>query len=234
MQPAMESEYRPVSTTAIVALALGVGSLAGLVFVSALALSVAGAVAAAVAWYRIGRAKGELHGRRLCKLGAFLCLTSLLAGAGLHTYWYVIEAPPGYLRLDFRRDLAEKRTRDLHGLLVIDPQLRKLDGKPVCLKGYAVTTARFDGMTEFLLTPDGALPGGFDAPMLATRAVLVVLRNGESWQFNDRYLAVSGEFQIADPADRDDHRDVPLYSLKNATVRPATSEFGFRNRKSGC
>ncbi len=135
-------QYRSLSTGAIASMAFGALSLL-VIFAgrdsieNALLLSplpLVGIVMGLRAWGQIRANPDRYTGRKLALAGAAVSALCMATGLGLASYVYATEVPPGYARTsfeDFRPDEVEQR-----GDVLVPPDVAKLDGKKVFIKGY--------------------------------------------------------------------------------------------------
>ncbi len=117
---------------------------------------------------------------------------------------YRSEAPPGYARVNFSRDLDEHV------------------GQPVCIKGFALFE-NADRCDQFALTPNGSNYRG--API-----VVVQLANGDLWEWTNDGVAVSGTLEQIPPSD--EIEDYPRYVLRDAIVRPSRTLYQLSARSA--
>ncbi len=196
-----QSQSRPLPVLAIVSLLFaGAGLLS---FLDPAVISVA-----AVAWLLSVAALRSIRRRELsgprCALGALVLASVSLLGSPV--WWYAAysaESTPNARRLDF----AEV-TR-------LNANLEPFDGQEVCLKGYAFPDGQMT-VTQFVFTVDR------DKKKLKTM-VLVRLKLGEAWKFDERPLAVSGRVEMTRGAE--DPAAMPRFSIVDAVVRPARTRF---------
>jgi hypothetical protein len=152
--------------------------------------------------------------------GAVVVSSSMAFAGGLwHVACYRSEAPPGVLRVDFREAFDESSSTD--------PHASELIGQTICLKGYAYPTGQVSGLDCFLFSPDGSARN-------LERAVGVILREGELWNWDAGPLVVTGVL-MQNPSYHG-HRDVPMYLMKDAAVSSSRTPLGVasRSRESGC
>ncbi|MAT70997.1 MAG: hypothetical protein CMJ58_15905 [Planctomycetaceae bacterium] len=155
-----EFQYRPLATSAIAALVLGLLSL--LIFVAG-RNSLSGALAFAplplLALWMARRtqtlfrdAPGQYTGGRLSAAGAVLAVVSLVAGVGMSAFVYATEVPEGYERITFPNlrpsDVDERAGR------VVPAATASLDGEKVFIKGYMRPHEKYDRVNKFLLVRD--------------------------------------------------------------------------------
>jgi len=153
--------YRPTPMSATVALVLGVLSL--VVFVSPLAAIPLGTVAALIGLFAsiaILRSHGELAGRGFALTGLLLGLGCAASGAVLTQKAYEEELVPGYKRISFTRDIANKKYgfeyQGTTAQLMIHPDVLKLQDKKLLVKGYILQTNRQYALNEFILCRDNS------------------------------------------------------------------------------
>lgn len=157
--PEDEFQYRPLASSAVAALALGLLSL--VIFVAgrdSLKASLALAPLPLLALWQARRthtllreAPGQFTGGRLAAVGAAVAAISLAGGVGMSAFVYATEVPDGYERLSFielRPDETDERAKR-----VVPPDTAALDGQKVFIKGY-MRPPQYDRVNKFLLVRD--------------------------------------------------------------------------------
>lgn len=200
---------------AVISLGLGVASAFGFLFpvLTLFALPSIGLGIVGVVHNR----KYEQRGQILAVLGIAVALTSVVTAPLWHIDRYNSETFVGYERLDFS-SLADRKDGLSDHL-----------GHNVCLKGYALYPNKQFGVTQFALSPDGSR---FNA---VKQAVIVQLPPGDTWNYHDEPIAVSGILE-RNPEWKADAADVPQFVLKLSYVRMSRTLFGLANRNpsGGC
>jgi hypothetical protein len=87
-------------------------------------------------------------------MGVVLSATMLLAGSSYHAYAYVTELPEGYERVSFPEMSTHAPTFTDDGHIQIAPEVARLDGKPIYIKGYMYPTRQRTDISEFVLVKD--------------------------------------------------------------------------------
>ena len=148
------AKYREVNRAAVFSLILGSLSIL-------LALSWAFVVLPILAVYLGRRALRQMNrspelftGESLAWTGMGLALVFFLAGGAWLMFVRAQEVPHGYQRVDMTElqpDPAVAMTAD--GKLVLPPEVLKLDGKKVYIKGYMIPTRQQLRLKQFFLCP---------------------------------------------------------------------------------
>ena len=150
-----EFSYRPVPVLAPVTLFLGVCSLiAFLANVVGAIIGLFGIVSGTVCLLVIRRARGELGGITINKIGLGLSVLCFFAGVALNWHNYATEVPEGFQRVHFPSDISKKGFVIENGMRKLHPDVAKLEGKKVFLKGFMYNTMKTTGLEEFLLLKD--------------------------------------------------------------------------------
>jgi hypothetical protein len=152
--------------------------------------------------------------------GAVVVSSSMAFAGGLwHVACYRSEAPPGALRVDFSEAFDVSSAAG--------PHMPDLIGQTICLKGYAYPTGQVSGLDCFLFSADGSARN-------MERAIGVIVREGELWNWDAGPLVVTGKL-IENPRFHG-HRHEPLYLMKDAAVSSSRTPLGVasRSRESGC
>ena len=150
-EPVDYAQYRALSIAAVVALSLGLISLAALLFPTLLFVPLLGLGFAICALKNLQRHGEELAGRNLARVGLILCLFSFLGGATIAATLYATEVPPGYSRISF----VELQPDPAHPhKMPIPPRALELNQKKVFIKGYIYPDDRSSELKRFILVPD--------------------------------------------------------------------------------
>lgn len=210
-------EYRALSAGAVASLVLGLASA----FILPTALtSVQGALMLTPiplvglglglrALLKIRAAPDQLTGGKLALTGGVLSAVFLVGGLGLAGYVYATEVPDGYRRVSFV-EMKPDQFETAQGVIV-PPDVMRLEGEKVFVKGYMRPSAQSYGLDNFLLVRDNQaccfgnnLPAYFDrmrvrlAPPLRT-------------EYSTRMYRVGGTLKI-DPAAAGS-QDRPVFTL---------------------
>ena len=206
----VENSYSRVSQLAVASAATGVASSLGLLLTPLAFLSAVGVITGFVALSTIRRY--EIGGARLARFGIGASLVFGVATWVAMPLWHFVafrwEAPNGYLRLDYRKVTRQES---------LDEYL----GENICLKGYALYQRTRNGLSEFVISVDGS-------DLDSTNAVIVELPAGETWDWTERGIAVSGRLV---PAKRplEAVKTFPKYKLTDSVVRRSLTNVGGRN-----
>lgn len=211
IDPANEFNYKPVPPMAPVSLVLGLLSSIALlsqigIYVGALAI-----VVSFVSWTRIRKSMGELGGKTLAMTGLFLSVVFVTSGISRHTYAYATEVPDGYERKNFYHDFSKKGFVTVKGLSDYHEDVKALDGKKIFLKGYMYPTRETENLNSFVFVKDSDKCCFGGEPAL-TDMIVVNMKEGQTVDFHDGMVAVSGTFRLKDI--RDGGNLKPVYELE--------------------
>lgn len=197
-EPFNEFSYRPVPVIAPVAFFLGLCSAIGMFSLVGLVVGVAGVVLGLMGSLKIRGSNGEYSGLWLAATGAVLSLAFLASGGTLHAYTIATEVPDGFERINFTRDISKKGFVVEDGETTIDPDVRKLDEKPIFLKGYMYPEQQTKGITSFVLVKDNQQCCFGGQPQL-TDMITVQMEKGKTIEFTPNLVSVAGIFRARSP-----------------------------------
>ena len=217
-----EFAYKPVPAIAAVTVASGVLSAISLLTVLGLGVGLFGLILGIVCLRKIGKSQGELGGRGLTRFGVALSLSFLIGGSAYHSYAYATEVPDGFRRISFYSDISQKGFPTENGVPSIHPQVKKLDGKKVFLKGYMYPTKQLTGIAGFVLVKDnqqccfGGQPDVKDM-------IEVVMQDDKTVKDYRGLMSVAGVFRLSN-ADSQSPL-APVYRMDASYAAPATTSF---------
>ena len=149
-----EFNYVPLTPLAPIACVLGLCSATGMISVILLPVAIVGAFVGLIALFKIRRLDGELCGRGLAWSGVITSVLFFVSGIGVHVHAYTTEVPEGYQRVNFPRDISDKEFVFVGGRRKLHPDVERLIGQPLFLKGWMYQTMKQTGLTEFVLLKD--------------------------------------------------------------------------------
>jgi hypothetical protein len=145
------SQYRALSTLAVMSLVVGLLSSLALLDWVWLPIAVAGVLLGAHAWRKVNSRRDELSGAGLAKTGLVLSALCLVGGPARLSYEYKHEVPDGYARISY----DELQPNPAVPGELVPPSAKALDEKKVFIKGYVYYTGQQkDGIESFLLVRD--------------------------------------------------------------------------------
>ena len=144
------SQYRAMSMAAVIALLLGIISLASLLFAKLLFIPMLGFGFAVYALRTLNRHGDELSGKGLARAGLMLSLFSFLGGTTIAATVYATEVPKDHKRISFLDLQPDPRRPDLP----ISPKAEQLNGQKIFVKGYIYPADRASHLKKFILVPD--------------------------------------------------------------------------------
>ena len=198
MEPGLdEFSYRPIPPLAVVSVLLSVCALSGLLSPLGLVFALFGLVLGIVSKKQIRKAAGDLSGGWIAQLGFFSSALLLFGGAGLHVYWYQTEVPAGYQRLSFNMDISKKQFVVEDYQQKAHPDVAKLDGQQIFLKGYMYPEGRADGIDSFILCRDNGQCCFGGQPKLYDM-IAVKMERGLTARYSDSMVSVAGVFRLRD------------------------------------
>lgn len=217
-----EFAYKPIPPLAIVSPLLGVCALSGLISPLGLIFAVFGWGLGFVGLRQIRSADGNLGGVKIAQAGIVASVLLLFGGAGLHAYWYQTEVPEGFQRLSFSSDISKK------GFVVEDnepkahPDIAKLEGQRVFLKGYMYPEGRPDGLNAFILCRDNGQCCFGGQPKL-TDMISVKMDKSLTARYSDGMVSVAGVFRLRDM--RQAGNLSPAFELEATHFGPAKTSY---------
>ena len=192
-----EFDYRPVPMLASISLFLGIASFLALLGLFGLVVALVGMLIGALTLLRIRLARGVLGGQALAGVGLALSVVFFCTGAWFQYSDYVSELPPGYERVNFPREIAEKKfvyaldeesqtmRRELH------PDVERFEDQKIFVKGYMWQTKRIHGLDEFILLKDNG-ECCFGGDPAAHDMMLVRMQEGQTVDYMGGMIAVAG------------------------------------------
>ncbi|MBL8809969.1 MAG: hypothetical protein JNM43_07325 [Planctomycetaceae bacterium] len=147
-------DYVPISPWAPLALCLGLLSLTGFIGLFGLYVAAFGIFIGLAAFFRVRGAAGAVKGGGMSLIGLVLSVASLILGSAKMAHAYSTEVPDGYMRINFQKEIAEKQFYYVAGKRKLDPEVSKLVGKKLYLKGFMWATQATDGLPRFILLKD--------------------------------------------------------------------------------
>ena len=215
-------EYRPVPVLAVVGCVLGVLSVMALLGATGLAIAVLGTLISSYSLIRILASRGDLGGKRVATLGLGLSVLFLGSGAAWQRYQYLHEVPTGFARTSFSEDISRKGFVTMDGQTTVHPDVEKLVGQPVFLKGFMYPTGQMDGLDSFLLVKDSGTCCFGGNPALQDM-IGVVMEPGQTVDFYQGRVSVAGVFELNTQylgADKE-----PVFLMKGQIVTRSKTAF---------
>ena len=208
-----EFQYRPIPSLVPVSMAFVFISLVAGIWDVLLIVPVVGASLACLAWRQIRRSQGTLSGGWLACASLTLQVALLIGFAAMHAHTFATEVPPGFERINFTGDISKKGFTNLNGQLGIHPDVQKLVGQKVMVKGYMYPTGQQTGIKSFILCRDNG-DCCFGGQPKVTDMILIRMTGDKTAQFHDNkvMVSVSGVFKAEPTVDEKGLR--PVYQLE--------------------
>lgn len=216
--PGQEFDYRPVPVLAPTAAALGVAAAATFISVYAGVLGIVAAVLGGICYRNIQKSNGELGGKAVALVGIFLGLSLSTIGSALHAFDYVNELPEGHLRVHFPSDISRKQFVVQDGEITVHPDVEKLLGQKIFLKGWMYQQMKVENIDRFQLLKDsgeccfGGSPKPYDV-------IIVHMAEGVTTRSYSGMIAVAGvlRFEVTPQG--------PTYYFEATQCGPARTSF---------
>ncbi len=210
----VEFPYRALSRSAITSIVLLLLSTIGLIptFEAMLALAILGALCALVSIRSIRRFPDEFSGLSLAKFGLLANCLVFAGGAGMHTYIYLTEVPPGHVRVPFS-DLKFDAEPDRP-----TPAAVELDGQDVFIKGYIHPSSGGGMLRQFVLVGDLGTCC-FGGQPKSSEMIEVTLTGGQMVEGGLTRRKLAGKFTLNNtPRKQADFDNAVFYRLKGTKV----------------
>lgn len=217
-----EFNYRPVPPLVPVSGAFALLSLTAFIWDVMIVVPVIGVVLALLAVRQIRRSAGMLSGAVAATAFAGMMGAAAVTAGAFHAYTFATELPPGYERVSFVYDIAEKGFVVNNGQPGIHPDVQKLDHQPVFLKGFMYPEKQLRGLTRFVLCKDSG-QCCFGGQPKQTDMIQVVMAEGLMVNYRPGLIAVAGEFEIHPTLDESGLN--PVYRLTGKLVSPAKTTY---------
>jgi hypothetical protein len=217
-----EFAYRPLPTLVPVSVACVFLSVTAFMWDVFIAVPLVGAVLALIAWRKIARSNGDYSGGLLAATMTFVLPAIAIGAVAFHAYSFATELPPGYARVSFATDIADKGFVVADGQAALHPDVEKLDGTPVFVKGYMYPERQTAGLTSFVLCKDSG-DCCFGGQPKQTDMIYVEMAPGRTINYRAGLVSVAGEFRAQptmDPAGLN-----PVYKLNCEFFSPAKTSY---------
>jgi len=214
--------YRPVPVLAVVAVVLGVLSVMAIFGITGMIVAAFGVLISAISLLKVIRARGELGGRRLATVGLACSVLFLGTGMAYQRHLYVNEVPAGFIRVSFTHDISKKAFVTVGGEKTVSPEVNKLVGKQIFLKGFMYPSGQKEGIDAFLLCRDSGTCCFGGEPPIQDR-IGVVMQDGKTVDYYPGRVSVAGEF-VLNPEFQGGKLD-PVFIVKCRIVNESQTAF---------
>jgi len=191
-----EFHYKPIPVLSPTSLLLGLASMVVFVTAFGIIIGVVGTILGTICVLGTLRNRQETGGFRMTVTGLALSALAATYGSSKLVYDYQTELPPGFERVSFSNDIAEKGLayEKGKGSWTIHPEVAALNEKQIFLKGFMYPTRIKEGITEFILAKDNG-ECCFGGEPKVTDMILVKLEKPLEVDFTDKRVSVAGTFQ---------------------------------------
>jgi len=210
-----EFSYRPVPPLVPVTAAFVGLSLTAFLWYELLAVPVLGLLLGLIAIWQVRRSDGAYGGLKMATVCCALIVAEGVAATGFHAFIIATEMPPGLQRVSFANDISAKELVIRDDVVEVDPEVKKLDGAPVFLKGFMYPTRDAQGKTSFVLCKDNGQCCFGGTPKI-TDMIYVEMKPGQTVDHYPGLVAVGGEFRISPKLDQRGLSEAgdPVYKLE--------------------
>lgn len=217
-QEPYELDYQPVPVMAPVALFLGIAAFSALMGLFGLVLAFVGILVSLGSYLQIRSSQGHLSGSKMALIGGGLSTVFLVSGTLMMISDYRAELPPGFTRVNFPNEIAEKGFIVKDGQRELHPEVAPYVEEKIFLKGYIWQSESY-GDSFILLKDNGKCCfGGNPAP---NDMIFVRLPQGEQFQYQSGLISVAGVFH----ADPNAPMGQPVYVMDAEHVAQAKTVF---------
>lgn len=208
-----EFVYRPIPSLVPISMAFVFISLIGAIWDVLLIIPAVGAGLGFMALRQIRQSQGTLSGSWLARASMFLQLLMIVGFGAMHAHTFATEVPEGFSRVSFTSDISKKGFTNQDGQLSIHPDVQKLVGQKVMIKGYMYPQKQERGLKSFVLCRDNG-DCCFGGQPKVSDMILVKMNGDKTAQFHDNkvMVAVSGVFKAEPTVDETGLR--PVYQLE--------------------
>lgn len=147
-------DYKPVPVLAPIALALGLASGFALLAEIGIGICIAGIVVGWLALRTVRKADGAYGGLRIAAIGLTASVFFLISGLATHIYAYATEVPEGHYRVNFSRDISDKKFVTIDGKRKLHEDVERYNGQKIFIKGFMYNTKKSNGLSDFILLKD--------------------------------------------------------------------------------
>ncbi len=214
-------DYTPVSPWGPAAAVMAVFGLTAFLGLFGIVVAAAASVVSLAAIVRIRGAQGTVRGMLAAVLGLLISMSSVAGGIASQIYHYNHEVPEGYLRVNFPNDISSRQFRYYAGnQRRLHPEVAKLIGKKIFIKGFMWLSQREHDLTSFVLLKDNGecCFGGKPKPWDMIR---VDMKDGLTVDGHTGLVAVAGVLSANVAAGEDE----AVYSIEAVLVEPARTRF---------
>lgn len=195
-----EFSYRPLTPLAPITLFFGISSATAYFDWYGVAIGGVGFLFGLLCLWKIWRSNWDLSGWALAKFATFLCAVGLFGGTAWQMYLYKTELPEGYERVNFSW-LSDQLPVVKDGKTEIHPDVAKLDGHDIFIKGYMYPTRQQEGLKEFVLLKDTGECCFGGNPKLSDMIVVKLQGDLTATHRDMQLVSVAGKFHAGARAD---------------------------------
>jgi hypothetical protein len=217
-----EFSYRPVPPLVPISAAMVFLSITAFMWDVFIAVPIIGTVLAVLAWRKIARSNGDYSGGTVAAALAFLLPTIAVGAAAFHVVSFLTELPPGYQRVSFATDISQKGFVVEDGQPAVHPDVQKIAGNEVFLKGFMYPTKQMEDITSFVLCKDSG-DCCFGGQPKQTDMIYIEMEPGRRVHYRAGLVAVAGKFEATPTLDPTGLN--PVYKLTCEYFAPAKTSY---------
>ncbi|WP_437201098.1 hypothetical protein [Planctomicrobium sp. SH664] len=218
-----EFNYRPVPSISAVGLVMAILSGVAVFLWMVLPLCLVAAALSGIGLWITRRSAGAYGGQGVAIAGLVIATLFFFSGIAFQVYAYQTEVPQGYERVNFVKDISDKKFVQENGVTKFHPDVEALIGKDIFIKGFIYQTGQLRDLKAFLFVKDnenccfGANPALWDR-------IGVYMADGKSIDYCAGKVAVSGKFKRNDNFDPNDDK-APIYLIECDKFSTRVSDF---------
>jgi hypothetical protein len=213
--------YTPISPWGMIAIVLSLLGLTAFLGLFGIFVAVMAFIVSIAAIVRIRGAQGTVRGMLAAASGLLLSMSCVGGGIASQVYHYNHEVPEGYRRTSFPEEISARQFQIFRGKQRrLHPEVARLVGQKIFLKGFMWLSQRQEGLETFVLLKDngeccfGGKPQPFDM-------MRVDLQNDATVDGHTGMVSVAGVLR----ADVRAGEDEAVYTMEADFVEPSRTRF---------
>lgn len=213
--------YTPLSPWGIVAAVLAIFGLTAFLGLFGIFVAAVAFVVSVAAIARIRGSQGAVRGMLAAVVGLLVSMSSVGGGIASQIYHYNHEVPEGFQRVNFPNEISARQFQYFRGnQRRLHPEVAKLIGQDIFIKGFMWLSQREDGISTFVLLKDNGecCFGGKPQPYDMMR---IDMKDGKTVDGHTGMVSVAGVLSANPGAGEDE----AVYSIEAVLVEPSRSRF---------
>jgi hypothetical protein len=184
-------DYRAVCSSSVTSAVIAIIGLSSFWMEGFLLISVVGLLLGISALVTVRRRSDELTGVELAMFAIVICIMTIVAAGGWHTYVYLTEVPDDHQRISYRHLQLEPTQSGNQ----VPKSAKALVGEKVFIKGFIMPSFKKSGISIFLLCRDDDTCCFGGDPKIHDR-ILVKLEDDKTIEYTKQQIKIIGEFRV--------------------------------------